>query len=63
MTERPTPQDVAKVTFDEADVRARVALALLEAAADPALRLSGHSGISVTRLRERALSIVGGSDD
>ena len=37
-----------------------VAEALRDAADDPALRLSGHSGISVTRLRERADRVAAG---
>lgn len=32
----------------------RVSRALKDAADDPALRLSGHSGISISRLRQRA---------
>lgn len=40
---------LAKRIDDEKSTAASTAL--LDAAADPALRLSGHSGISVTRLR------------
>lgn len=41
-----------------ADAERRGAVAALrEAADDPALRLSGHSGISITRLRARALRL------
>ena len=35
-----------------------IAAALLDAANDPSLRLSGHSGVSITRLRERANTYV-----
>lgn len=38
------------------------AQALRDAADDPALRLSGHSGISITRLRARAATIEGKSE-
>lgn len=38
------------------------AQALEDAADDPELRLSGHSGISITRLRARAVAERGGAD-
>ena len=47
----------ALVQFDRwlAEVKATAAAGALRAAAnDPALRLKGHSGISITRLRARA---------
>lgn len=37
------------------------AVALEEAVDDPTLRLSGHSGISITRLRARAAAVRGDS--
>lgn len=45
-------QHLDVVTVAWAD--ARVAKALRDAANDPGLRLSGHSGISISRLRARA---------
>lgn len=58
----PGPTDLAPSFADAilasdvlADLlRAERAKALREAVGDPALRLSGHSGISITRLRDRA---------
>ncbi|PMC76386.1 hypothetical protein [Brachybacterium sp. UMB0905] len=42
------------VNLMEAAVKRAQAEALRDAADDPVLRLSGHSGISITRLRARA---------
>ena len=47
-------QDVA-----ERIVRQRVAEALAAASSDPSLRLSGHSGISISRLRLLAFQMEG----
>lgn len=50
----------ARVKHDVTDeVNALIAAELREVAGDPALRLSGHSGISITRLRERADHVQG----
>lgn len=54
----PTETIVAAVLpIIAAEVRKAQADALRDAADDPALRLSGHSGISITRLRARAADI------
>lgn len=50
-----------KPTGDSFQLQAK-AEALREAADDPTLRLSGHSGISITRLRARAATIEGKSE-
>jgi hypothetical protein len=53
----PDANHYALVEAVEQIVGERVAQALHDAAADPDLRLSGHSGISITRLRRRANGI------
>jgi len=52
---------VADAVLAARTAQTEAAAALREAASDPGLRLSGHSGISITRLRERADRIEDGN--